>query len=318
MPNLKAQIIENLTFLKNYTKKKGEKFKPIAYGRAIMGIRSLPGPITSPQQVKGVRGVGKRIYAKVEELFQTGKISAVEEAKKEERGTRTKKEKAIDSMTQVWGVGPSLAERLYTQGIRSISDMQKHKKQLPRNVRIGLKYRRDIATPISRDFAQAFEVLVEHVLTEEFGWGSFDMEFAGSYRRGLRTLNDIDCLLSSTTFTLQNAVDALIRWGVVFETLSCKTKKFMGIAGCPSGYGHPFRFDIEFVKPNEWWTALLYFTGSQANNVAMRETAKRQGYLLNQSGLFRVTGKTKRRIPIHSERDVFRELGLPYLSPEDR
>jgi DNA polymerase (family 10) len=46
----------------------------------------------------------------------------------------------------------------------------------------------------------------------------------------------------------------------------------------------------------------------------MRGIAKRQGYKLNEYGLY----KGEREIQIYSERDAFDILGMKYLNPEER
>jgi DNA polymerase/3'-5' exonuclease PolX len=64
---------------------------------------------------------------------------------------------------------------------------------------------------------------------------------------------------------------------------------------------------------------LLYATGSGRFNIRMRATAKRLGYLLNQRGLYKkVSSTVLRRIPVVSERALFKKLGMKYLAPNER
>ena len=95
---------------------------------------------------------------------------------------------------------------------------------------------------------------------------------------------------------------------------SIKKEKFMGIAHCPNSKSF-FRFDIEFVPKNEYASALLYFTGSQNFNIMMRQDAKKQGFTLNQHGLYNNKG-----LVIHAkkEKEIFELLGLKYISPQMR
>jgi DNA polymerase/3'-5' exonuclease PolX len=73
--------------------------------------------------------------------------------------------------------------------------------------------------------------------------------------------------------------------------------------------------DIEFLPENEFYVGLLYFTGSKSLNIAMRANAKRQGYTLNQHGLFDKKGN---RIPVFTEEEIMAELGMSYIEPHKR
>src|SRR5207249_6314341 len=62
------------------------------------------------------------------------------------------------------------------------------------------------------------------------------------------------------------------------------------------------------VIPNEaWGAAMIYFTGSKAHNVRIREMAVRKGLKLNEYGLFEV--ETDALIAAETERDVYERLG---------
>jgi DNA polymerase/3'-5' exonuclease PolX len=90
------------------------------------------------------------------------------------------------------------------------------------------------------------------------------------------------------------------------------------------------RLDIKVYPPEQYPTALLYFTGSAHFNRSMRLFADRSGFLLNDYGLFkRLTDSARSRDqhnkPSHgdhvrclSERDVFTHLKLKYVEPERR
>ena len=50
----------------------------------------------------------------------------------------------------------------------------------------------------------------------------------------------------------------------------------------------------------------------------MRRLAEQLGYLLNEYGLYKLDKDTKKRIKIRSEEDVFKVLGMDYLTPDKR
>jgi DNA polymerase (family 10) len=77
--------------------------------------------------------------------------------------------------------------------------------------------------------------------------------------------------------------------------------------------------DLRVVKPEAWGAALLYFTGSRAHNIRVREMAVHAGLKLSEYGLF--TAESGELIVSQTEEEVYRRLGLPWIAPtlrEDR
>jgi DNA polymerase/3'-5' exonuclease PolX len=76
--------------------------------------------------------------------------------------------------------------------------------------------------------------------------------------------------------------------------------------------------DVVYTAPECWGPALCYLTGSKEENIRLRAIAKRQGLLLNQYGVWRVTPKRRRRLDDNTEQGVYAALGVPYVEPEAR
>src|SRR5262249_24228915 len=72
--------------------------------------------------------------------------------------------------------------------------------------------------------------------------------------------------------------------------------------------------DLRVVPPASFGAALLYFTGSKAHNVALRQLAIKRGWKLNEYGLFRGT----RRIAGATEEEIYARIGLAWIPPELR
>jgi len=310
-------IVSNMGILARYYKKVGDAWRQQAYQRAIISIRGLDSQITDIKQVKGVKGIGKSIKAKIKEFLDTGQIRKVEEVKGQihEKLIKDKKELALEKFQAIWGVGPVKARSLYAEGMRSLDNIRGNIQLLNTNQRIGLKYYEELLQPIKREYINVFQMVVRVCLNREFGDKSYKMQVAGSYRRGAKKSGDIDCLITSTKFDLAQMIAALTRWGIVTDTLSMKGEKFMGIVHCPSGQWYHFRMDVEFLPEDEWGSGLLYFTGSKGFNVAMRMDAKRKGMILNQHGLFDTNGD---RIPVYTEMEIIKAVGMKYVHPELR
>ena len=315
---MNEKLIENFVFLQDYYRIRGDQGRNIAYGKAVGALRTIPNSITKADQVRGVRHIGPKILSKVKEFLDTGKIRAVEEKRGEvhEEKTLTKKNRILYSFKKIWGVGSTKADTLYEKGMRSLSQLKKNPHLLTIQQKIGLKYYDDLLKKVPREKIVTLYTLMILLLNKKYGESNYQIEIAGSYRRGKKESGDIDCLVSSDMFNLKNMVNLFRKRGLIVETLCMKKMKFMGIARCPSG-GQNVRLDIEFVPIESWGTALLYFTGSKNFNVYMRSVAKKKGYLLNEHGVFIVkTGRKALENP--TEEDVFELLGIPYTPPERR
>lgn len=308
--NMNANLVNNLEILAKYYKNEGDIFRSRAYQNAITSIKNLNFRIESIDQLNNVKGIGKTMREKIDEFLNTGKIAKVETIKKSISG----KEKALDIFTKIWGVGPSKATELWNNGLKTINDVKKNSNLLTRNQKIGLKYYDELQQLLSRKYITVFQVIVRYILNKEFGRDSYTMEIAGSYRRKQEKSGDIDCLITSTKFTLDNMVNVLTHWNVITDVLSMRHEKFMGIAHCPNGHSDHFRLDIEFLPKEEWSTGLLYFTGSKTFNINMRNIARKSGYLLNQHGLY----KNNKLIKTDSEQEIFDILNMKYIKPEFR
>ena len=72
--------------------------------------------------------------------------------------------------------------------------------------------------------------------------------------------------------------------------------------------------DVRVVTPNQYGAATLYFTGSKAHNIALRQRAIDRGWLLNEYGL--LDGDDV--IASKNEKDIYKALDLPYIPPPMR
>jgi DNA polymerase beta len=116
---------------------------------------------------------------------------------------------------------------------------------------------------------------------------------------------------------LELFVDLLTKDGFLLDHLSVDKMKYMGFCKYKS---YPVRrIDIRLMPHNSLSAAMLYFTGPAQLNEEMRLRAKKRNMLLNEYGLFLVDSHGNRiSVPIHSEKDIFNELGMIYLTPKER
>lgn len=161
------------------------------------------------------------------------------------------------------------------------------------------------------------------------GAGKYGMA-AGSFRRGLSVVNDIDILVFKSLPAIVGRIASptiaakLARHGVKIITppivcgpIHCAYKVIID----DRGEKLSFKLDLFYVPPGEKIPSILHWTGSKNLNIRMRAQAKRLGYKLNQHGLFKVDKAGKlpdKLVAIKTEKDIFKLLRVTYLPPEKR
>jgi DNA polymerase/3'-5' exonuclease PolX len=182
------------------------------------------------------------------------------------------------------------------------------------------KYYDEISEKIPREKIQQIDIIIQNTVQEINSKFKINLEctIAGSYRRGLPQSGDIDCLLTMKNFyvsdeQIQFFIKKLKKIGLITDDLGWGETKYSGV--CVDSNNMHRRIDFEFVKNYKtFYYELLYFTGSQNLNVQMRQRAKEMGYLLNQKGLF----IGKKSVPAKSEKEIFDNLEMEYLEPNER
>ena len=319
----KKKFIDGLEVLAKYYRKNNEQFRSNSYYRAITILKSYKGPMTVKDILK-LKGIGKGISKKLAQLQKTGSIPDVEAAKKDlllsrkiKQGTikqKTPREKAIAKLAQVSWIGNTSAAKLYDKGFHTLAQLSKDgHKYLTKNQKVMLAYHSKLKV-LKRSFITLFCKAFEAMLIKHFGKRNFKMLVGGSYRREKSTSGDIDIVIMSKKFSLNNIIQLLHEYGVIVETLSHGKNEFKCIGRCVRKKGIFFRLDLLFTTKESWPTAILAYTGNAALNRDMRLVAKKKGLKLSQHGLF----KGNKKIPISSERQIFKLLDMKYIKPNER
>ena len=129
---------------------------------------------------------------------------------------------------------------------------------------------------------------------------------AGSYRRRRDTVGDLDVVVTAEDgATVGNK---LVSYENVADVLAHGPTRTTVVLR--SG----LQVDVRAVPEESYGAALLYFTGSQAHNIALRAIAAHRGWKLNEYGLF----SGRRRIAGLTEEDIYKKLGLAFIPPELR
>ena len=312
----KKQILDILNVLRQKATAEADKFRAIAFSKAIKAIEKLPA-VTSLDDLTGVPGVGSGVKDRVAELFETGHLLEADEAKEEYSLD------AYNVLQEVHGIGPAKARDLIKQGIKTIAQLQEkvtaNPDLLTHAQTIGLTYIEDLKKRIPRAEMEKHEAYVRRQLPKEF-----EMVVVGSYRRGLPNSGDFDVMITSRSLSelvaashFQQFIDLLADDGYLRGEFARGDHKFMGVCRLPRHQTHR-HVDLLLCKPDEYWYTILYFTGSDVFNVSMRRYALTKGYSLSEHGLKRVRDGVPAPPAMNSEKDIFDFLGLEYVKPSDR
>ncbi len=296
-------------------------FKPQAYEKAALIIESLNEEVSEIYKKEGKRGltkipgIGKGIADKIQELLKTGRIKELEQYRK-------KIPVDLDNLTKIEGLGPKTIKTLFQKlGIRTVVDLEKAARagKIRTLPKFGLKSEQNILeslefynkTPsrflLDEAYALAHQIIVELKKSSDIN----QIVAAGSLRRMKETIGDID-LLAVTKKPTPEAARKIMN---IFINLKGVVKVWeYGLSKSSVRFSKGLDCDLRLVKPEEFGSALLYFTGSKEHNIALRKIALDQGYKLNEYGLF----KGQRQIAGSSEEEIYKILGLSYIEPELR
>ncbi|HUL50700.1 MAG TPA: DNA polymerase/3'-5' exonuclease PolX [Gemmatimonadales bacterium] len=137
--------------------------------------------------------------------------------------------------------------------------------------------------------------------------GSFDtLTVAGSYRRRRETVGDLDFLVTSAATA--NVIARFTSYPGAVRVIS------KGEIGAAIELQNGLRADLRALEPDAYGAGLLYFTGSKAHNIELRQIAQARDLKLNEYGLF----KGSRRVAGRTEAEIYEYLGLDFIPPELR
>lgn len=270
-----------------------------------------------------IKGIGKGTIDRIKEIIDTGKLSEIKITQEDKKYL-----KLIEELEDIYGIGRTTAYKLFKEhNIRSVDELIKkiENKEIDvsENVKIGLKYIKQLDTNIPREEIDEFREYLLDIL--------YDIDInlfgaiCGSYRRLKKTSGDVDIIIIHNEYKkmsqklyknyLDIIIKKLIEKNIIIESLTrtdVKTK-YMGIFKWKNS--KPRRIDIRFFPLESYYSAILYFTGSKDFNKNMRLNAIAHDYTLNEYGLY---DEKNKMFKVNSEKEIFDILGMEYLTPDKR
>src|SRR5690606_22695799 len=290
-----VEIAEKLRQVADLLEIEGENpFKVRAYRNAARTVEGLAEPVAEMvrrgEDLQELPAIGKDMAAYITELVETGRLRRLEELEK--RATPGAAE-----LIRLEGVGPKKAARLAEElGVRSIDDLERaiergEVEELPgfgrrtaeklrQAIRDYRKHRRRFKLS---DADQLVRPLLEHMRAAP---GAREVEVAGSYRRRVETIGDVDILVAARP--ARPVIEHFTAYPPAARTESAGTTR--GSIVLRNG----LHVDLRVVAPESWGAALHYFTGSKAHNIRVRRLGIERGLKINEYGVFRADeGKRK-------------------------
>ncbi|WP_255150801.1 DNA polymerase/3'-5' exonuclease PolX [Halorarius halobius] len=299
-------------------------YKPRAYRQAAENVRGHTVAVETlaaegQDAVEEIDRVGEAIAAKIVEYVETGSIAELEEL-------REQLPVDIEALTRVEGVGPKTVADLYEAlGVQDLDDLEAAAEagEIQEVKGFGAKTEQNILDNIAfaresheRQLLGDAQPLAERVMDHLRASDAVErVETAGSLRRWRPTVGDVDVLVA--TDDRQAVVDRFVEFDA--ETIEAGTSK-------ASLRANGIRVDLRVVVPDEWGSALLYFTGSKDHNIVLRNRAIERELKVNEYGVFDVSGvddpdsgqRVGERVAGETEAAMYAALELPYIAPEMR
>lgn len=227
-------------------------------------------------------------------------------------------------LMEIKGIGPKKASELIKHGVTKVSDLKlsKYANMLDTASKTYIKHN---PGRISYEDISKLELRLKPIKIKH--------QIVGSYRRKKKDSGDIDILVfGKDPIILHKFAEEIKKRGVSLWIYSSGKEKISTIAKLPKKT-RKVKLDLFRVPPGEEASFLLYATGSGLFNRNMRSKAKtikcvnKKGepckYLLNQHGLYKIpinqrAKKDIERVPTMTEKDIFEEIKMKYISPENR
>ena len=318
----KKDIIEVLERIGTMMEIKGENpFKIRAYSAGARTLQTMEedlGEVIEEGRLGDIPGIGKALTEKIETLYATGELEFYDKLV-------ASVPSGLMDLLDIPGLGGKkikvLHEQLNVDSIESLTEVCQAGKvaelkgfgeKTQEKILSGIKNREAYA---ARHLWWDARAVVERILPGLQGLPEVErVEAAGSFRRGMETVGDLDFLVASSDPA------PIMDWftsmeGIAEVTAHGDTKSSIRLEG-------GMQADLRVVPSEQFYFALHHFTGSKDHNVRMRQKALSLGLSLSEWGLRPEEEKDSSRkagpVEANSEEDIFKALGLQYVPPSLR
>ena len=309
-----AAMLDELVTLTTLEEESPQSFKVRAYEKAKLALEAHGGDVVglSAAELTRISGIGKSTASKIREFVDTGTVSKLDDL-------RARYPPEFVELSRIPGLGPKSLKLIRAElGVENLDDLKRalENQQIRDLPRMGATSEAKIAKAIGRlglggkdrrtPIAEALPI-AQRLSADLRALSSVtDVQYCGSLRRMSETIGDIDITVASTDPT--GVMEVVVSHREVHEiVVNGDTKtSFLTKAG--------LQVDVRVVEPSQFGAATLYFTGSKAHNIALRQRAIDRGWLLNEYGL--MDGEDV--VASTTERAIYEALDLPFIPPPMR
>jgi DNA polymerase (family 10) len=316
-----AQFLETIA---TYMRLAGENdFRSAAFDKAARLIETMELPIDTfirDGSLMSIKGIGQSIANDITAFSLTGTAPVLDALKE-------KVPSELVKWLDISGLGPKKIYKIHSElGITTLGELkmacsdgrvaslagmgEKSAEKILKSIDWMEQFAERCRLDEAETIAMRFKTLLSGLS------GVKRIELAGSFRRKLETIGDIDLLIAADATSVNDLFDRFTKHESVIEVLGRgDTKSSVRVQ-------EGRQVDLRIVTDDQFDAALMYFTGSKEHNVIMRQRARDRGMALNEYGLFKLTesGETNfsERIPVYTEEDIYKTLELNWIPPELR
>jgi len=304
-------------------------FRVRAYRNAARFVDGYAKPmrklVEEESDLTDLPGIGREMARHIHELIETAGLSVLDELAE-------KIPRSLIDVIELPGVGPKKAKKLWKElGIETVDELEQRAEagEVAALDGFGEKSQQKILTGIEqfRQHRSRFKLVEADLLVQPLLEYLRErpeverLEVAGSYRRRVETVGDIDLLAIATD--AEAVMDRFTSYPKVTQIqMSGRTR---GRVSLQSG----LEVDLRILAEPSYGAAMVYFTGSKEHNIKLRKRAIERGLRLSEYGVFREDGgggdESEEKDPWageqlagRTEKEVYSTVELPWIEPELR
>jgi DNA polymerase (family X) len=285
-----ARLLAELAALTELDEGSPQAFRVRAYTNAQRAVAQLPRDVAEldASELAGIRGIGKSIAGRIREYVETGSIARLEELRAEHPAGKR-------DLLKVPGLGPKTVQLLGSElgitdldGLRdalddgSIAELPGLGERTADNLRraideVALTSKQErvelyVAVPVAERIVEALSELA----------GAGQVAYAGSVRRFRHDIGDVDVLVAADDHAAAEVTERFLGLPDVDRVLASGSTRSSVLTW------EGVQVDLRVVPPSSFGAALVYFTGSKAHNIRLRQRALARGMTLNEYVLARL------------------------------
>ena len=351
----KSQVVAVLEQVAVLLELKGANlFRTRAYQNGSRALASMEEDLLTVVQegrLTQVKGIGKGISGLVTEAVLEGTWGEL-------AGLYDSVPAGLIEIIGIPSLGPKRARVMYEElGVDSVESLKaacemghiaplagfgdKSQQKYLDGIELLRRYQGRSRMDIGLTFGRAFEARIAAVP------GVVRAQLAGSARRRRETIGDLDIVAAALPEDHDSVIESILSFPGIAEVKGHGESKVSLILeqemlAAASGGGSmdaqlveammerstdaTIDAQVRIVAPETFPFTLAYFTGSKEHNIRLRQLAIDKGLRLNEFGLFseEAAGEAigmeaaKHTLPCTDEADIYRHLGLEWVTPELR